>query len=77
MKTLLSLCAVAMLVGCGTTPKAYVEADRTTYDAVAPAHRAYLEADESLSETSKALRLAVLDSWFARLRAAEEAAQEE
>lgn len=62
-----------LMAGCGTTPKAYIEADRATYDAVAPSYREYVEADETLTDMSKALRLATLDSWFMRLRAAEEA----
>jgi hypothetical protein len=73
MKLLLTLTTVLLLAACGTTPAAYIEADRNTFEAIAPEHRKYLEADESLSDTSRALRLAALDSWEMRLKAAEEA----
>jgi hypothetical protein len=70
---LATLLLALLLAACGTTPAAYIEADRNTFEAIAPEHRKYLEADESLSDTSRALRLAALDSWEMRLKAAEEA----
>lgn len=63
-------CVAALLLaaGCETPSQTYVSADRATHDAVAPAHRAYLQADASLSEEDRARRLRTLDAWELRLR---------
>jgi len=65
--------ALALLVAlscgsCAGPADAYVAADLATFEAVAPAHRAYLEADVTLDAEQRARRLAVLDTWWLRLR---------
>lgn len=67
------LLALSCLAGCqcGATP-AYVKADRQTHDVIAPMHRAYIQADESLSGNDVAALLLLLDTWDSRITAAEE-----
>lgn len=48
---------------------AYLEADRLTYDAIAPSYRAYVEADPELNEASKQSRYRLLDTWKLRIEA--------
>lgn len=67
--------AVAMLPGCGSIAKSYVEADEATMNAVSPEFRKYVEADASLSEEDKALRYATLDSWSYRIAEAKKAGE--
>lgn len=57
-----------LLASCETPTAAYVEADRATYAAVAPAHRAYVEADATLTAEQRARRLRTLDAWELRIR---------
>lgn len=77
MKRLILLAALPLFLcaGCGSIAKQYVEADRKTYDAIAPEYRKYVEADESLDEDSKKLRLANVASWGYRLEQAEKAGE--
>lgn len=65
--------AAMLLPGCGSIAKQYVEADRKTFDAIAPEYRKYVDADESLSDDEKKLRHATADSWGYRLEQAEKA----
>lgn len=63
---LTALIAALLVTGC-TLDSAYVAGDRLTYDALAPAHQAYVEADESLDSDQKDRRLSLLRSWEARV----------
>lgn len=72
-KKLSLILAAFTLAGC-CCPNA--TAEKATIDVVEPAHRQYVEADESLSEEDKARRLRLLDAWRARVEA-EVKAQEE
>lgn len=54
-----------------TPVQAYVEADRATYEAIAPDHRMYVTNDPSLSQDQKTRRLDLLNSWDLRTRKAE------
>ena len=54
----------------------YVAADRATYQAVAPEYAEYVEADPALDEEERDRRARTLDTWDARLRAAEEGKSE-
>lgn len=63
--------AAMLLPGCGSIAKQYVEADRKTFDAIAPEYSKYVEADESLDDDAKKLRLANVASWGYRLEQAE------
>lgn len=56
---------------CTGPADAYVAADKATFEAVAPAYRAYVTADPALDAEQKARRLAVLESWGLRIRHAE------
>lgn len=58
-----------LLASC--TPREYVSADRLTYEAVAPAHAAYVQADPQLTPDQKQARLDLLQSWRFRVEAAE------
>jgi hypothetical protein len=52
----------------GPTPAgAYVAADHATYDAVAPDHTNYVNADPNLSPDERARRLRTLESWKLRI----------
>ena len=65
-----SLLLAIALSGCGMTP-AYVEADRATYDAIAPEYLVYVVSDESLTPGEKERRARTLVSWQARLEEGE------
>lgn len=70
------LLAVAVLVqGCGSIASSYVAADRATFEAIEPEYRRYVDADESLDDDAKALRLATLDSWGWRIAQADKAGE--
>jgi hypothetical protein len=52
------------LTACTTTP-----AERATYDAIAPAHAAYVQSDPSLSPEQVQRRLDMLTAWGVRVGA--------
>lgn len=66
---------LALVLGsCGGAPPALdVAADRATFDAVAPAYLAYIDADPSLDVAAKDLRHLTVASWDLRLRKREAA----
>lgn len=70
------LWVVLVFSGCSGLHASYVNADRLTYEAVAPEYRDYLEADTELSVDARERRLRTLNSWEARVAAAEEALSE-
>ena len=72
----LGLFVAAVLSGCSGLHSNYVSADRLTYEAVAPEYLDYLEADPDLSTEERDRRLRTLESWEARVVAAEEALRE-
>ena len=55
------------LVGCGTLQSDYVEADASTYAAIAPVYSAYTSADQSLSAEQRERRYRLLRAWSARI----------
>lgn len=63
--------------GCTTPAREYIEADRATFDAIAPEYREYVTGDDVLSEIEKDVRLHTLQSWDERIAAAEEALNDE
>lgn len=71
--------ASALLAGCAGTAKEYVEADRATYEAIAPDHLKYIDADPALHNADGTLNkdgklaVATVDSWRYRLEQAEKA----
>jgi hypothetical protein len=52
------------LTACTATP-----AERATYDAIAPAHAAYVQSDPSLSPEQVQRRLDMLHAWGVRVGA--------
>lgn len=58
--------AGSVLSGCVLPP---TQAELATYNAVAPEHRAYVEADPKLDVTAKARRLDLLEAWRIRVGA--------
>lgn len=71
MKKALPVAALLLLSACEglSVADAYVEADRLTYEAIAPSYRAYVEADVSLDEFSKQSRYRLLQTWEQRIEA--------
>lgn len=67
---LVLLLCVAALTSC-TPVQAYVQADRATYEAIAPPHARYVAADASLSPEQKQDRQDLLDTWRRRIEVAE------
>lgn len=56
MKKLLGLVLAISLAGCGSLNEKYVEADRATYDAVAPDYELFLKSGVVLDENGKILK---------------------
>lgn len=64
--------AVIMVGAWGCTPQAaYIEADRATFEAVAPAFMDYVRGDELLDEDQVDRRQRLVDSWRIRIEQAE------
>ncbi len=61
----LFLASALLFQGC-SLQKAYVKADRQTYEAIAPEYLRYVRADKSLSDAQKRRREAKVRSWDAR-----------
>ena len=59
------------LVGCAAPAEKYVEADRATFESVAPKFLRYVRADEELDEVEREVRELVIETWRARIEAAE------
>ena len=53
--------------GC-TVEKTWAQAERATYNVVAPAHRKYVVADKEMTSEQKELRLLLLETWEARIK---------
>lgn len=56
--------ALILLLASCTGPN---EVERSTYTAIAPAHRAYVEADQTLTVEQKQARFDLLESWRLRV----------
>lgn len=71
----MSRCKIAVLcgvlAGCAGAPPVYVQADRATFDAIAPVYSAYVEADPTIDPELKARRLRTVETWRMRVEAAE------
>jgi hypothetical protein len=70
-----------MSAGCCSTTdlirQEYTQADRATFDAVAPKYLEYVEGDASLDAEQKARRKQTINTWRLRLEQAETPAQPE
>jgi hypothetical protein len=71
IRVLGSIVCLSFLAGCDVA-KQYIEADRATYEAVAPEYSEYVKNDPNLNDNSKQLRLNTLTTWESRLIAAEQ-----
>ena len=65
-----TLVALGLVAAC-SLPSSYVQADRATFDAVAPVYSAYLTKDKDLTDDIRERRLRLIRSWGARLAEAE------
>ena len=68
----LAIIVILSTAGCFSLDKAYVMADRETYDAFEDAHRTYVEGDADLDDDQRARRLRLLETWEERIKAAED-----
>jgi hypothetical protein len=66
---LLLLGLIGVCGGCSATGP-YVEADRATFNAVAPEYEAYVSADPGLTPDQKARRSRTVQAWRLRIDAA-------
>ncbi|MGD9727795.1 MAG: hypothetical protein AB7L09_00080 [Nitrospira sp.] len=72
------IAAVLFFAGCATTEivqNDYVEADRATYEAVAPSYLQYVQGDSALSKEEKTRRERTIKTWRLRLEQAEKPVQ--
>lgn len=56
------------LSGCAAPDRAFVRAERATYQAIAPEYTSYVDADERLSIEQKARRLRTVQTWDLSIR---------
>jgi hypothetical protein len=68
MKRLAALILI-LCAGCAanTVPADWVAGDRATYNAVAPEHAAYIDADNTLTLEQKQRRKNTLETWRVRV----------
>lgn len=66
-KLLIPLLLLATFGGCKCDQ--FFLAEEATYEALQAEYREYVEADESLSETSRRIRLETLERWRENLEA--------
>lgn len=73
MLSVLVLALVLVLASCSgcSVPQVYVQADRATYEVVAPEYLEYLSKDEALDPKVREARALLIQSWDLRLRKAE------
>lgn len=72
MRRMLALLILTLASGCGALNEKYVEADRATYEAIGARYKAYVDADETLTDLQKRSRKNTVDSWDARVSSAED-----
>ena len=71
MKRLLATVCLLALAGCSTPPDSYVEADRATYNNVAPEYLEYVRNDGSLTTEQKLRRERTVHTWNLRIQSVE------
>lgn len=71
MRKALFLLAVAMVVaGCSSADmKAYIEADKLTYDALAPEYLELVNESDKLDKDQKGRRKKLIETWKMRIDA--------
>lgn len=70
MKRCLAILLFLAAASCSAAPD-YVAADRATFDAVAPEYARYVANDTTLTAEQITRRMDTIQSWEARLKAAE------
>lgn len=68
---LVALVLPLLVSSCQGPQAAFTKGSRSVFDAIAPAHRAYLEADNALDGPQKARRIRTLDAWETMIKKAE------
>lgn len=68
---LVALILPLVLSSCQGPQGAFIKGSRSVFDVIAPAHRAYIEADASLDGAQKARRIRTLDAWDTMIKKAE------
>ncbi|MEO0479589.1 MAG: hypothetical protein AAF196_08925 [Planctomycetota bacterium] len=71
-----AIAAVVFGTACESPRASYVDADRATFDAIAPNYRIYVQADTSLTASDVQSELDLVRTWEKRIEA-EEALLEE
>jgi len=67
----LFLLLVLVPSSCKGPQDAFTKGSRSVFDVIAPAHRAYLEADATLDAEQKARRIRTLAAWEVLIKKAE------
>ena len=66
------LACVVVLLAVGCSPASiYIEADRATYEAIAPAYLGYIERDPGLDADQVERRARLIETWRIRIEQAE------
>lgn len=71
MRSIVLCSLIPWLCSCASLDPLTVQAERATYDAIAPEYRAYVLRDGNLQPVQKEIRMRTLDSWNERITAAE------
>jgi len=66
---IISLLIAFSPVSCATVPQSYLEADRATFEAIAPEYHNYVGADPALTPAQKINRQQTIQSWRNRINA--------
>lgn len=64
---IISLLITISSVSCATVPQTYLEADRATFEAIAPEYHNYVEQDATLTPAQKINRQQTIQSWRNRI----------
>ena len=63
MKKLTAIMALFALASCAGVSESHRLADEAIYEAIEPDYRKYVEADESLPQSLKNIKLRTLERW--------------
>jgi hypothetical protein len=66
-----ALIAAIVLTGCTAPDKLYRDADRATYDVIAPEYLGYVKRDKALDAEAVNVREATIRTWRERIEAYE------
>jgi len=63
--------ALLLLAGCAGPNPSYIQADRATYEAIAPEYLRYIQDDARLTGAEVQRRIDTVNTWLRRIEAAE------